>query len=106
MVKAMKDKIVQEPVYLEEHLEEMFNATQKAKEEVGDLVDILVGALQDKSPLFMLSVFTNAAVKIVSDHAPSEEYATATLEGITEAMKRSLQMMIDENVCGFQQTKQ
>lgn len=102
MVKAMKDKINPDPVNLEDYLEEMFDAADKEKEEVMDFVDMLIEAMQDKSPLFMLSVFTNAAVKIVSDYAPSEEYATATLDGTTEAMKKSLQIMIGDNVCGFQ----
>lgn len=103
-MKTMKDKIIQDPVYLEDHLEEMFEASNKIKDEIADLVDMLIEALQDKSPLYMLSVFTNAAVKIVADNAPDEDYATATLEGTTEAMKKSLQIMIEDNVCGFQKT--
>jgi regulator of replication initiation timing len=102
MVKAMKDKIIKEPVNLEDHLEELFEASDKIKNEIADLVDMLIGAMQDKSPLYTLSVFTNAAVKIVADNAPDEDYAISTLEGTTEAMKKSLQIMIEENVCGFQ----
>ena len=101
--KAMKDKINPNPVDLENHVEEMFDASDKIKEEIADLVEMLIGTMQDKSPLYTLSVLTNAAVKIVADNAPDEDYATATLEGTLEAMKKSLQIMIEENLCRFQQ---
>ena len=105
-MKAMKKKDQYEHMTakeIQEHIEEMFDAEETVKEEVANSVNLVIAALGDKSPLFKLSVLANAAVMIVAVHAPDKDFATDTLHGTTVAMERSLQLMIEDGICKFQQ---
>ncbi len=86
--------------------EEMFEMAEKIKDKVGEDVEELLDTYSEYPTFMLISILTNATVKTIGENAPCQDSAESTLLALCEAMQMSLKIMIEEKLCGFQQTKQ